>query len=281
MKYLVLSLMLLLTACAGHHASPPEAVQNPYQLKAESMARAGVNAMGRGKMMRAVTLFEQSLKAATLADHAPLISLAWYNLGRARSAAGDVAGAADAFRQAAGKAAKAGDAVGRQRAELALALLETAPALRGIAAAGESSDLILRVPDDYPIDVHLAAARLAVAKAAAQPGRTARYVDIASHAYMRVLEKAGADRAGLIYAARAHLGLARLTSQSGGQSSGDSVSQAGAAGDLSQAMVLIHRAGAPGLMLEALTLAADMETDPQRQDAWLKQAGELRQALKP
>jgi len=280
-RYLVLPLMLLLSACAGHHAVPPEAVQNPYQLKAESMARAGVSAMGRGQSARAVTLFEKSLKAATLADHAPLISLAWYNLGRARSAAGDASGAVNAFRQAAGKAAKAGDAVGRKRADLALALLETDPALRGVAATGESSDLILRVHDDDPVDVHLAVARLAVAKSVAQPGRTVMYADIASHAYMRVLEKAGTDRAGLIYAARAHLGLARMGSQSGGKSSGDSASQAGPAGHLSQAMALIHRAGEPGLMLEALSLAADTETDPQKQEAWLKQANELRQALKP
>jgi len=262
-----LCLLLLVTACAVHkevQSSP--AVTNPYQARAEALARSGVDALGRGKWSAAQMLFGKSLQAATLADDERMISLAWYNLGRARAGGGDASGARSAYQQSMRQAGKAHDRVSFRRAGLALALMDQARTSDSSGQEKVPVEDLLDVPDSFPVDIHLAAARLAWLR-----GKP----ELARQAYGRVLVMAGPDRSGLIYAARAHLGLARLSS---GETGPDSA--AAAHRHLDRAFELVHRAGEPQLMLQALNLAADMEADPARRQQWLQRAEALRRALK-
>jgi len=259
-----LMILLLVTACAAKHELPQTQVTNPYQVRAEGLARAGVDALDREQWNRAQTLFEKSLQAATLADDQRLMSLAWYNLGRARAVKGDAEAARTAFQQAILQADAIQDVVSMKRAALALALLEE----RGPSENKEpaSTDL-LRVPDSYPIDIHLAAARLADIR---QEYRLAQY------AYGRVLEMAGQDRSGLTYAARAHLGLVESARS---EAAPDGLVKDSAWRHLNQAIGLLRRVGRPRLMLHALNLAAEMETDPARRQQWQQRAAAVQQAL--
>jgi len=247
-------LLLLLSACAPRQVVVEEPVTNPWTVRAESLAHSGVDAMGREQWDRARMLFERSLQAATLAGDERLVALAWYNIGRARASAGDDSAASQAFQQAIGQAEGAGDAVNSRRASLALALLSD-------TATPKGDDTMLDVPAVYPIDIHLAAARLAALR-----GYDAR----ARAAYERVLDMAGKDRAGRLYAARAHLGLAEL----------ERVDNAPAAQQqLARVMDILHRAGQPRLMLQALMLVAELEDDPARRLQWQQRAERLRSAL--
>jgi len=264
MKALGLIMLLLMTACAAKHELPPQPVTNPYQARAEGLARAGVDALDREQWSRAQALFEKSLQAATLADDQGLMSLALYNLGRAQAVRGDVKAARTAFQQAIKQADATHDAVSMRRAALALALLEEQGSSENKELA--SADL-LRVPDSFPIDVHLAAARLAEIR---------HQSDLAEHAYGRVLEMAGRDRSGLTYAARAHLGLVDLARSEAGP---DGVVKDSAWRHLNQAIGLLRRVGGPRLMLQALNLAAEMEADPARRQQWQERAAAVQQAL--
>jgi tetratricopeptide (TPR) repeat protein len=252
-----------MAACVKHQEPIPPQVTNPYQARAEGLARSGVAALDRGQWKTAQTMFAKSLQAATLADDGRMIALAWYNLGRARAGGGDLPGARAAYQQSRRQAEKVQDAVNRQRAALALALLEHGMPREGQGDVQE--DALLVVPASFPVDVHLAAARLAWLR-----GKS----DLARKAYSRVLAMAGPGRYGRIYAARAHLGLARLIAAESGQ---DAITAARR--HLDQAIELIHRAGEPRLMLQALQLAADMEPDPALRQAWQQRAAAVRKAL--
>lgn len=250
MRFLAVVCMMLLSACAPRHAPEQPRVDNPWQMKAESLARSGVAAMDRERWGLARSMFERSLQAATLAGDRQLMALDWYNLGRAKAAGGDVDAARRAYERAAEQAGESGDAVNEMRASLALALLQSGD----IPNPGGMPE----VPAAYPIDIHLAAARLAALR-----GRA----DAARRAYAQVLGKAGKDRTGLLYAARAHLGLAEL------EAGGDAWPH------LNAAMALLRRAGQPHLMLRALHLAASLETDAERRRAWEQRQEMLRKAL--
>ena len=263
MRIFALCVLLLMVACVKHHEPMPEQVTNPYQARAEGLARSGVAALGREQWKTARMMFAKSLQAATLADDGRMIALAWYNLGRARAGGGDVQGARLAYQQSRQQAEKAQDAVNQQRAALALALLEHGMPSDG--KGGGQEDALLVVPASFPVDVHLAAARLAWLR-----GK----FELARKAYSQVLAMAGPDRYGRIYAARAHLGLARLMAAESGQDAATAAHR-----HLDQAIKLIHRAGEPRLMLQALQLAADMETDPALRQLWQQRAAAVRKAL--
>jgi len=263
-KAIALIFLLLMTSCAARHEPPQVQATNPYQVRAEGLARSGVDALGREQWKRAQILFDKSLQAATLADDKRLMSLAWYNLGRAREADGDAEKARAAFLQAIQQADQAQDAVSRQRADLALALLDAHDSAADKVAV--STDL-LRVPDSFPVDVHLAAARLAYLE---------HQSELARHAYGRVLAMVGQDRSGLTYSARAYLGLTELARE---QAAMDGVGEEAAWKHLHQALDLLHRSGEPRLMLKALHLAAEMEANPTRRQQWLQRAKAVQQAL--
>lgn len=264
MKALGLIMLLLMTACVAKHELPQTQVTNPYQARAEGLARAGVDALDREQWNRAQTLFEKSLQAATLADDQRLMSLAWYNLGRTQAVRGDAKAARTAFQQAILQADAIHDVVSMKRAALALALLDERGAFQDKELA--SADL-LRVPDSFPIDIHLAAARLAEIR---------HQSELAQHAYERVLEMAGQDRSGLTYAARAHLGLVALARS---ETAPDGGVKDSAWKHLNQAIGILRRVGGPRLMLQALNLAAEMETDPTRRQQWQQRATAVQQAL--
>ncbi len=254
--------MILLTACAAHRETVEETTPNPWQTKAEDLTRAGVNALDRGQWKSAQILFEQSLQSATLADDQRLMSLDWYNLGQTHHAAGHDQQARTAYLRAIRLAEAAGDPVGRMRASISLALIEQGAAARNNAEDESSADSLLKVPNSFPVDIHLAAARLATIRHRPRQARLA---------YMQVLHLSGKDRSGMLYAARAQLGLAELASADH--------ATAKASRHIGTALKLLHRAGEPRLLLQALEMTASVETDPTLRQQWLARADTVRQAL--
>jgi len=266
MRLLSLCLMLLVSACSAHHQVVQGPVVNPYRAQAEALARSGVDALGMGRWQSAQRLFEKSLRSASLTGDSKLMALAWYNLGRAREAGGDVPGAREAFVHAMQLSGQAQEAVNRQRAALALALLERR---NGVQLAGRGTqpytsmaneDRLLVVPKSFPIDIHLAAAQLAALRDRPRAARKA---------YASVLDMAGKDRSGLIYAARARLGLATID----GTSDRDEARR-----QVRLAVALLERAGEPRLMVQALRMAAAYESDPASRTRWLQRADAVKQA---
>ncbi|MDX8391579.1 MAG: hypothetical protein R8K53_03300 [Mariprofundaceae bacterium] len=250
----LVALMLFMAGCAGHHAVQQEAAHNPYVEKAEQLNKNGVAALQKSHPAKAGRLFAAARQAATLADDASWIALSGYNMGRAYAAEGDNAAAETAYQKAMQAATAAGDGINLMRIRLALALL----------GSDVGDKLAVQfVADDFPIDVHLAAGQLAVMQ---------DRQDIAQHAYARVLALAGEDRAGLLYSARAHLGLADLARAS------DDVQMARAEGRL--ALALLHRAGAPELTAQALRFIAGLEKDLPRRRALLQRSENISHLLK-
>ncbi len=247
-------LMLLLAGCAGHHAPQKAELRNPYIEKATLLNKNGVAALQQRHPVRASRLFSAALQAATLADDAHAMALSGYNLGRALAAAGDKAAAQLAYRMAIKQAEASGDSVNLMRVRLALALL-----------SGEFGDYVpvQSVADDFPIDIQLAAGQLAALR---------NQQDMARHAYARVLALAGEDRAGLLYAVRAHLGLAGLAQQTADEKM--------VRAQVTTALSLLHRAGAPLLTAKALRFAAGLEKDLSRRRALLQRAEGIARALK-
>lgn len=255
-------LLMLLAACVAHRETVHESIPNPWRSKAEDLTRAGVHALERGQWKSAQRRFEQSLQAATLTDDEQLMSLDWYNLGQAHVAGGDLQAARTAYRRAVQLAEDAQDAVGRRRAVLALALLDAGAAARNNTEEASADDALLKVPDSFPVDIHLAAARLANLR---------HRPDLARSAYEKVLNMAGKDRSSMLYAARAQLGLAELALANHATSK--------ARKHIGIALNLLRRAGKPQLMLRALDMAAKIETDPTRRQQWLKRANAVRRIL--
>ncbi|MDQ6986995.1 MAG: hypothetical protein Q9M25_04235 [Mariprofundaceae bacterium] len=246
-------LLLLATGCAGHHAPQKAEVRNPYIEKAELLNKNGVFALRQRHPARASRLFSAALQAATLADDAHWMALSGYNLGRAQAAAGDKAAAQLAYQMAIKQAEASADPVNLMRARLALALL-----------GGEFGDgvALQSVAADFPIDIHLAAGQLAALR---------DRQDMAQHAYARVLALAGEDRAGLLYAARARLGLAGLARKSGDIYLAQS--------EVRTVLSLLHRAGAPLLTATALRFAAGLEKDSPRRRVLLQRAEDISRVL--
>ncbi len=256
----MVAMMILLTGCAGHHVSQGVQVNNPHIEKARRLNRSGVVMLGQQHPVRASSFFGEAIKAATLADNAHWVALSWYNLGRARATENDKNtendkdGARHAYQKAMAVAEAAGDAVNVMRARLALALLDDDV---------QDMDGLMAVDKTFPVDVQLAAGQLA-----------AEYdlTIVSEQAFERVLVLSGKDRAGLLYAARAHLGLAGLAMAT------DAVV---AARQTKSALVLLHKIGAPRLMKQALQLAAKLEPDAQKKQSLMQRVDDISYAMEP
>jgi len=235
MKHLSVCLVVtaLLAACGGGPRNTvDEAVRNPYVKRAKTLTDAGVSAMQRERWDYARNVFERALKAAQLTDDPRLVAKEWYNLGTAHAALGRYQKALRDFSEAQAVAERANDPVITIRARLARALLP-----------GQINDW---QPDvfttKYPVDVHLAAARLAQ-KQARQ--------DVAKQEYNFVLKKSGNSRLGLLYRAKAHLGMALLARE--GQDM-ESAKQ-----EVEEALGLLREVGSPRLIAHALLFYGKLE----------------------
>ncbi len=240
-----LILALLIGACGARHA-PEQAVENPYLRQAQSLSRAGMDAMWRERWAHAADEFGRALKAAQLTADERLAAREWYNLGSAHAAMGRVDEAAEDFRQAERLARELNDAEHAMRARLARALLSASDDWHPA-----------NVPAGFGPDVHLAAARLAE-----RQGRT----QVAQEEYGRVLKRADQSRTGLLYRGRAQLGLARLA-----RAGGDA---ALARRHADAAVALFRQVGAPRFIAHALLLSATLPGDDalrqrQARKAWL------------
>jgi len=247
-------LLFFLAGCVGHHAPQTNQTANPYIEQARRLNNAGVVMLGQHHPVRAVKMFSEAIKAATLADSNHWRALSWYNTGRAQAIAGDGIAARQAYRKAMLLAEAEGDRVNAVRARLALARMNS--------DVKNVPELIAMVQKSYPIDVQLAAGTLAAQYRLNNP---------AKQAFERVLALAGNDRAGMLYAARAHLGLAGLAWVAGDMVGADS--------HVKNALALLHRSGAPSLMVQALHLAAALTSDAQKKHRFIQRADDISNAL--
>ncbi|MDQ7000409.1 MAG: hypothetical protein Q9M12_05950 [Mariprofundus sp.] len=242
MKYLPVWFVFvaLLSACAGgSHKAADETVQNPYIKRAKTLTDAGIFAMQRERWEYARNVFERALKEAQLADNPRLVAQQWYNLGTANAAAKHNKEALHDFSEARIVAERAGDQTGLARARLAWVLLT-------IRTGKQPANANIWQPDvfamDYPVDVHLAAARLA---------QKQQRRHVAKQEYEIVLKKSGKFRPGLLSRGQAYLGLAMLAREEQNMKS--------AKRDVEKSLDLLRQAGSPRLIAHALLFYGKLE----------------------
>ncbi len=242
MKYLPVWFVFvaLLSACAGGaHKAVDEPVQNPYIKRAKTLTDAGIFAMQRERWEYARNVFERALKEAQLADNPRLVAQQWYNMGTANAAAKHNGEALHDFSEARVVAERAGDQTGLARARLAWMLLT-------IRTAKKPDNENMWQPDvfamDYPVDVHLAAARLA---------QKQQRRHVAKQEYGIVLKKSGKFRPGLLSRGQAHLGLAMLAREEQDMES--------AKREVEESLDLLRQAGSPRLIAHALLFYSKLE----------------------
>jgi len=229
-------LLLLLSGCGGN--TKPPVVENPYEQQMQELTSNGVLAMRRESWVAAEHSFTRALQAAQLTADPVLIAHAWYNLGMAYVAEGRLREGDEALLHAEGLASRHHLSDEYERARLNRALL----AVKQGHKAWQPPPL----PRQMPVDVHLAAARLA--------GLQGR-MDTASEEYQLVLRSADKhSAAGLRYRAEAHLGLARLALKQHQPLEAMKRSE--------QALEVCRQVGVPRLTAQALMLKAGLTNDP-------------------
>jgi len=230
----------LLSACSGgSHKIVDETVQNPYVKRAKTLTDAGIFAMQRERWDYAKNVFERALKEAQLADDLHLVAQQWYNLGTANAAAERYQEALHDFSEARGVAKRADDPVGVIRARLVWMLL-------AIQTGKTLEHENMWQPDvlaaKYPVDVHLAAARLA---------QKQQRRNVANQEYNVVLKKSGKFRPGLLYQGQAHLGLAMLAREEQDMER--------AKREVEESLILFRQVGSPRLIAHALLFYSKLE----------------------
>lgn len=235
-------LLLGLAACGGRTQAP--VIENPYEGLMQELTTNGVLAMQRERWVAAEHAFVRALQAAQLTADPTLIAHAWYNLGMAYVAQGRLQEGDRALLQAEGMARRHQITREYERARLNRALLA--------ARRGESTWQPATFSRQQPVDIHLAAARLADLQ-----GRLAT----AEEEYGLVLSLADAKRAsGLRYRAEAHMGLALLAQARNERDE--------ARRHVDAALELCRQAGVPRVAAHALMLRAELaESAAERQDS--------------
>ena len=255
MKHLYVHLVVitLLTACgSGPRYVAGEAVQNPYVKRANTLAEVGISAMQGERWDYALNVFARALKEAQLSDDLCLVTKQWYNLGAAHVAAGDRQEGLRDFHAAQVIAERAGDSVMTMRIRLARALLP------GQANTWQPDLLAAK----YPVDIHLAAARLAQ--------KQKRY-HVAKQEYDVVLKQRGRSRMGVLYRAQAHLGLAMLAREE--------QDVANAKQEVEASLGLLRQVGSPRLTAYALLFYGGLEVSAHDRRQSLQRALVIYQAL--
>jgi len=255
MKYFPVCFLVvvLLSACGGGtHKIADETVQNPYVKRARTLADAGIYAMQRERWNYAGKLFGRALKEAQLADDLRLVAQQWYNLGTANAALKHTQEALRDFNEARAAAKQADDAAGAVRARLSRLLLS-------IRTGEKTEHDKMWQPDvlaaKYPLDVHLAAARLA---------QKQQRWHVAKQEYELVLKKGGKSRSGLLYRGQAHLGLAMLARQGRDPEAAKRHVQA--------ALTRLRQAGSPRLIAHALLFYGKLDIAASQRRGLLQRA---------
>jgi len=237
MKYfsVLIVLVALLSACGGGARKiADESVQNPYKKQARTLSDVGIMAMQRERWGYAGSVFERALKEAQLADDSRLVAKQWYNLGTAHAAAKQYRQALHDFSESQAIAKQADDSIGLMRARLAWTLLS-------VQAESKAWQPAL-LAEIYPVDVHLAAARLA---------QQQKRLNVAKQEYGIVLKKGGMSRSGLLYRGQAYLGLAMIARE---EKSPERAKQA-----VDKSLQLLRQAGSPRLIAHALLFYGKLE----------------------
>ncbi len=241
-----------LAGCGASYHVADEGVQNPYVKKANTLAEAGISAMQAERWAYAQNVFIRALKAAQLTDNPQLVAKQWYNLGAAHVAIGNHQEALHDFHEAQFIAERSGDSGMRIRTRLARALLPgQAPLFTPDMLAAK-----------YPIDIHLAAARLA---------QKQQRDEVAAQEYHFVVKKSGKSRLGLLYQAQAHLGLAMLARKQ--------QNIASAKREVRASLDLFRQAGAPRFIAYALLFYGKLEIPINDRRESLQRACVIYQAL--
>jgi len=244
MKYLTVWFVCvaLLSACSGGGAHKPvdAPVPNPYVKRAKALTDVGILAMQRERWAYARNVFARALKEAQLADESRLVAQQWYNLGTANAAALHNQAALRDFSEAQIVAKRANDQTGFARARLAWVLLTIQTGKKSSHGKMWQPDVFA---DKYPVDIHLAAARLA---------QKQNRLHVAKQEYELVLKKSSKFRPGLLYRGQAHLGLAMLARAE--QDKQRAIQQVKAS------IVLLREVGSPRLLAHALLFYGKLDT---------------------
>ena len=187
--WLCISLSLLACLPKTHHAP----IKSPYVQQALALTQSGQQAMQHQQWPQAHLLFNRAKIAAELADHTPLISASWYNIGMAYVGEKKKKNALQAFQYA----KRYANNTSLMRIKLAQALLNP-----------ETSTTLLQQVQNHaprwPTDIYLSAARLA---------QQQHHPSMADLFYQKVLSETNRHESWLHYQAQAWFGLALLHEQ--------------------------------------------------------------------
>jgi len=244
--------LLLLAGCGG--SSGKVAVDNPYTEKMKELSRNGVAAMQKERWAIAEKSFDRALQAAQLSNEPALIARAWYNLGMLHVSSGALKRGESALEKAMAVAKQHELVVSQMRSRVALALLHQ--------KRGEKAWQPESLPSSMPIDLHLSAARLA---------QLQKRYGVAHQEYGFVLRTGGDDRAGMLYRAEAHMGLALIAEEQGDQEA--------AKNEAASVLTMSRKIGAPRLAAHALFLTAALTRDEAKKLDSLEDALAIYRAL--
>ena len=250
-RVLLIFSLVLITACSSGHKKAE--VKSPYVDRAQTLTRAGIDAMQRGSWSYAENAFARALTAAQLADNTLLVIRAWYNLGVAHLANGHTPEGVAALHQAETLSLRHHDQANALRAHLQLALMGEMP---------ESGQQI-EPEANMPADIHLLAGKLAHRQG---------FADLASREFGKVLARKADTAPELLTDAQAHFGLAMVAKDLGERDA--------AINEAEKALALARKVGAPRLNAHVLLFLADLDlTDGERGD-YLERSLVIYKALK-
>jgi len=189
------SLLLILSSCGGGQHKPVTApiVENPYVQQAKDFTHTGVESMYQERWSSAEYAFKRALDAAQLANDAPLVVRAWYNLAMLYRAKHEPKAQLYALEKTQRLAQAEGFSDDMLRAELQIQLLAM--------EQGQSNPMVVKLSQKTSLDIVLLAARVQQLQGEKEQSKAL---------YQRVISAASQQRSDLLYQAEAYMGLALL-----------------------------------------------------------------------
>jgi len=228
------SLLLVLSSCGGgqHKSVNVPIVKNPYVQQAKDFTHFGIESMYQERWSSAEHAFKRALDTAQLANDAPLIVRAWYNIAMLYRAKHEPEAQLHALQKTQLLAQEEGFSDDVLRAQLQIQLLE-------IEQGQATTSALVQLPQETGLDIVLLAARVQQLQ-----GKKEQAKDL----YQRVISTASQQRSDLLYQAEAYMGLALLAA-----AEADIVTLER---QIDAVLKITHKVGAPRLTANALLLRA-------------------------
>jgi len=192
---LACSLLFILSSCGGgqHKSVNAPIVENPYVHQAKDFTHVGVESMYQERWSSAEYAFKRALDAAELANDAPLIVRAWYNIAMLYRAKHEPEAQLHALEKTQLLAQAEGFSNDMLRAKLQIQLLAI--------EQGQATSMPIKLSQETGLDIVLLAARVQQLQGEKEQ---------AKGLYQRVISTASQQRSDLLYQAEAYMGLALL-----------------------------------------------------------------------